>query len=68
MQRGGSSYVWRGYAYAFGSLSGELCKPAIEKGFNASRPATKVKAIELCLSFVEVEGTADTVIVRRLWT
>ncbi|TIA75270.1 hypothetical protein E3P91_00530 [Wallemia ichthyophaga] len=44
------------------SLSGELCKPTIEKAFNASRPATKVKAIELCLSFVEVDGTADTVI------
>ncbi|TIC50770.1 ARM repeat-containing protein [Wallemia mellicola] len=44
------------------SLSSELSKPTIEKGFNASRPATKLKAIELSLSFVEVEGTADTVI------
>ena len=43
-------------------LSAELAKPIVDKGFAASRPSTKLKAIELCLQFVEVEGLSDTII------
>jgi hypothetical protein len=53
--------VWLGYR-----LRPEILPSVVDKCFGSARASIKLKAIELALMWVEVEGSAEGVVVRSV--